>query len=135
MPGVDAQTGRALGGFPHVIQTVGFIFSTPRGSRVRRRSLGTFVPNLFGQSLNEQTIQSYRIAVCCGITLYEKRLLIVRTQILRADNTPEKLRAGEFAFGIKALYRPRALLGDYTVEPGERTIYIGQGASDGVLVI
>lgn len=135
MTGVNADTWEVLDGFPHVVQSLRFIFTTPRGSRVRRRTLGTFVPNLFGQNLTEPTIMSYRIAVCVGIRLYEPRLLITRTQILRQDNTPDRLRSGAFAFGLKGLYRPRALLGDLTIEPGERTIYIGQGASDGVLVI
>lgn len=135
MAGINRYTGQLLDGFPHVLQSIVVIFTTAIGSRVMRRKFGSTVPALFGENLTPNTIGAYVLAICVALDAWEPRFQVIRVDILQADNLPDQLRSGRFAFAIRGRYYPRGQFGDKTVDPKERTIYIGQGASNDVLVI
>ena len=135
MAGIDRLTGKMIEAWPHTVMCIVTIFTTRFGSRERRRNLGSRVPNLFGENLDEPTLFRYMLAIMVAIRLQEPRFYITKIDVIAADNTPEQLRGGRFSFAMRGQFRPRALLGDLTPAPGLRTLYVGQGATDGVLVL
>ena len=46
--GVDRWTGRPVSGWAHVVLCLEAIFTTPFGSRVMRRWVGSLIPHLLG---------------------------------------------------------------------------------------
>lgn len=132
--GINKDTGRWLTGWDHVLQSLVVIFTTRIGSRFMRRVFGSAVPRLLGEPLNERTITRYIAAIIVAIEIWEPRFRIVRIDILKEQNIPDRLRAGRFAMAMRGVYRPRGHLGDFAVAPGERTVVLGLGAQ-GVLAI
>ncbi|MCW2319185.1 phage baseplate assembly protein W, partial [Rhodoblastus acidophilus] len=53
--GIDKRTGRPLEGWPHVVQSLGTIFTTGFGARVMRRVFGSAVAGILGQNLTPDT--------------------------------------------------------------------------------
>jgi hypothetical protein len=120
---IDVQTGGNISGWLHVLQCVEDFFSTSFGERVMSEWYGTIVPAFLGEQLNTQTVVPFFAAVSAAIEQWEPRYRI--TQI-----TPESVgRDGRLRVLLEGEYRPRALLGDLTVE-GQRRIAVG-GSADG----
>lgn len=116
---IDAETGGNISGWPHVIQSVSDFFATPFGERIMREWYGSAVPAFFGQQLNTQTVVPFFSAVAAAIEQWEPRYRI--TQII-----PESVgRDGRLRVEIQGQYRPRALLGDFTVEGARRISVVG----------
>lgn len=111
--GMDRETGRVLAGWPHVVQSVGVILTTPVGQRVMREWFGSPVPALLGENLTPQTIWRFVQAVVVALELYEPRFKVRRVNV---GGNAESIRGGEFNLTILGDYRPRALQGDFTVE-------------------
>ena len=130
--GIDRETGALLRGWPHVVQSLGVLFTTRFGQRVMRRHFGSEVPSLLGENLTPATILRFMTAIVATIDLWEPRFRIVKIDIAPA-NTPERLRTGRLSLAVRGEYRPRAHLGDLTPERGEHVLWVGAGA-DGVLV-
>lgn len=53
MIGMDRQTGRAIGGADHLLQSIDDRLGTPLGTRVGRRDYGSLVPEQLDQPNNE----------------------------------------------------------------------------------
>lgn len=121
--GINRYTGAKLSDWPHVQQSVEVIFTTRISSRVMRRSFGAAVPNIFLQNLTVSTFVRLFSAICHGLELWEPRARVVKA-VWPADNTPEKMRLGKIHPIILCQYRPHALLGDFTPEPGLRKIVL-----------
>jgi len=124
---IDCETGGNISGWPHVLQCVADFFATAFGERVMREWYGTAVPRFLGQQLNTQTVVPFFSAVSAAIEQWEPRYRI--TQIV-----PESVgRDGRLRVHIQGQFRPRALLGDFTVE-GARRITVTGGSGGQVEV-
>lgn len=124
MTGMDRRTGRSLGGWDHVVQSLEVIFSTRIGERVMRRSFGSDVPALLGEPLSEPTALRFFTAIIVAIELWEPRYRVRQVAIEPAQNSPEALRAGRLRLAIIGEYRPRGHLGDPTPEARDRVVHV-----------
>lgn len=112
--GLNAATGGVLEGWPHVVQSLGDIFTTRFGSRVMREWYGSFVPNLLGRTISPGEVTPWFAAVTSAIEQWEPRFRVTRIQIVEAT------RSGALHFFLEGEYRPRASFGDFTVEGARR---------------
>ena len=116
MRGLDAETGRSLDGWEHVVQSIRDILTTRYGERVQREWYGSLLPEILGENLTPDVILPAIASIAVALEGFEPRVRLLDTQI---DAAP---RAGRIGVTLVLAYRPRALLGDYTEEPGQRTI-------------
>lgn len=112
--GLNAATGGVLQGWPHVVQSLQDIFTTRFGSRVMREWYGSFVPHLMGRTISPNEVTPFFAAVTSAIEQWEPRYRITRIQVV--DIT----RDGQLHVFLEGEYRPRATLGDFTVEGARR---------------
>lgn len=112
--GLDARTGGTITGWDHVAQSLTDIFTTRFGERVMREWYGSFVPRLLGSRLNEADIVTYFAAITSAIEQWEPRYRVTKIVPLRVT------RLGALDIYMEGAYRPRALLGDMTVEGARR---------------
>lgn len=124
--GLNAATGGVLEGWPHVVQSLQDIFTTRFGSRIMREWYGSFVPNLLGRNITPNEVTPWFAAVTSAIEQWEPRYRVTRIQVV------EVTRSGALHFFLEGEYRPRATLGDFTVE-GARRIN-AYANPDGVLI-
>ena len=122
MPGFDRRTGALLDGFAHVEQSIEVIMTTWIGTRVMRRFFGGAGPVLLGRKLSPAEVGRFWALVVTAIHAFEPRYRVVR--ITAVSDGVDAVRRGELGFSIEGAWRPRAHLGDMTVE-GLRTIRIG----------
>jgi phage baseplate assembly protein W len=116
--GLDRFTGGTVTGWDHVVQSIGDIFTTPFGERIAREWYGSLGLQLLGRQMNTPTIVRFFTAMTAALEapfpLGEPRFKV--TQI-----TPTRVeRTGRFYFRFEGEYRPRALLGDFSVEGARR---------------
>jgi phage baseplate assembly protein W len=109
MAGIDRFTGAPLDGWPHVAQSLGVLFTTPHGSRVMRRHVGSKVPRLIDSPISPNTIIDFYAAVAEAVTAFEPRFKVSRMKI-----DPETV-GGHLVVAIQGVYYPRGHLGDYSV--------------------
>jgi phage baseplate assembly protein W len=119
--GVDRRTGRLLTGWDHVLQSLQVIFITRLGDRIMRRTFGSAIPGLLGQSLTPQTLLKFYTAIAIAVELWEPRFRVRLIAYPKDTNAPLKMRQGKLGVRLLGDYRPRALEGDFTVEGPERT--------------
>lgn len=132
MVGIDRETGKVLGGWPHVARSLTCLFTTAIGSRVMRRTFGSAVPAMLGRSIAPALILRFKTAIIVACELWEPRYKVVIIDTVEVENTPEKLRQGQLGLRIVGEYRPRGHLGDPTVED-TRTFAVGLGNSITIL--
>lgn len=87
MTGIDRANGAAIGGWPHVLQSIGDILTTPIGSRVMRREYGSDLPELVGRPMTQETIIQVYAATATAIATWEPRFELTGVQIAKADHT------------------------------------------------
>lgn len=120
--GMDAETGGIITGWSHVLQSLRDIFTTRFGERVMREWYGSLTPNLLGRNITTREIVPVFSAMCSAIEQWEPRFRVTSVRATEAS------RDGRFSFVFDGEYRPRALLGDFTVEGARRvTAYAGSG--------
>lgn len=78
--GLNNQTGEAVSGWDHLLQSVRDILSTPIGSRVMRRDYGSRLPELLDGPLNRLTIARIIAAVAVALDQWEPRLKLQRVR-------------------------------------------------------
>lgn len=127
--GVDRWTGRPVSGWAHVVLSIEAILSTPFGSRVMRRWVGSLIPQMLGENLVPETLLRFFTALYAALA-FEPRFALTKIDIL---SSVDELRAGRLRMELQGVYRPRAHLGDYTVE-GPRSVTLGANP-EGVIVI
>lgn len=132
MAGIDRNTGKPIDGWPNVAQKLALLFVTRIGSRFMRRTVGSAVPALLGESLAEITILRFKTAIIVATELWEPRFAIRRIDSLDGQNTPEKFRLGRLALEVVGEYRPRGHLGDDTPDTLERTLVIGRTTTNSI---
>jgi len=116
--GLDRWTGRPVSGWDHVVLCLQAIFSTPFGARVMRRWFGSLIPNMLGKNIEPNTLLRFFTALYAALN-FEPRFALTKINIL---STPDDLRAGMLRLELVGQYRPRAHLGDFTVEGGKRLV-------------
>ena len=122
--GISRHTGRPVHGWEHVVLCLEAIFSTPFGSRVMRRWVGSLIPHMLGENLVPETMLRFFTALYAAM-VFEPRFHLEQINIV---SSADDLRMGRLKIEISGQYRPRAHLGDFTPE-GPRVITI-IGASD-----
>lgn len=135
MAGIDRRTGKLLGGYAHLKQSLGVIFTTGIGTRIMRRLFGSAIPSLLGKNIAPSTFLKFAVAVHVAVELWEPRFRLIQVTFPRepgADdpatapsaglNSPESIRAGRIGIALHGQYRPRALSGDLTPEGAARTL-------------
>ncbi|MCR6673231.1 GPW/gp25 family protein [Devosia ginsengisoli] len=123
---IDAATGANIGGWPHVLQCLNEIFVTRFGERVIREWFGSNVPRLLGEPMNSQTIVPFFAAIASAIDQWEPRCRVIRVVPDSVD------RGGMLRVHVEVEYRPRALVGDFTVD-GARRVTFETGSSGGLI--
>lgn len=108
MAGVDRNTGKWLGGWAHVVQSLHVIVTTTIGTRVQRRQFGCEDASLIDRPMNESEVLRAISAIAEAVDLWEPRFRITRCVI--ADATV----LGKLVLRIAGVYFPRGHLGDYT---------------------
>lgn len=120
-PSIDlnAGTGADITGWDHVLQCIEDFFTTEFGQRVMREWYGSVVPRFLGETLNTQTVVPFFAAIASAIEQWEPRYQITRV-------TPESVgRDGRLRIVMEGVYRPRALLGDFTPDGARRVVIAG----------
>ena len=82
MIGIDANTGRALGGLQHLGQSIGDILMTPLGTRVMRRDYGSELFYLIDQPQHQATRLRLMAATVQALINWEPRITITRVDVL-----------------------------------------------------
>jgi uncharacterized protein len=81
MAGMSRTTGKALGGFDHLKQSIEDILSTPVGSRVHRRDYGSMLPRLVDRPINESLVSDLVAATAAALDRWEPRLRLEQVKI------------------------------------------------------
>lgn len=74
MAGMNASTGRALGGIDHLRQSIRDILTTPIGTRVMRRAYGSRLPELVDAPLNDETLVDIYAETVIALSTWEPRI-------------------------------------------------------------
>lgn len=78
MRGMHAKTGRTLTGVAHLIQSIHCLLTTPLGSRVMRREMGSDLANLIDAPNHAATQAQLYATVATALMRWEPRLRIHR---------------------------------------------------------
>lgn len=81
MPGMNAQTGRWIGGRDHLRQSMRDILTTPIGTRVMRRAYGSRLFDLVDAPVNRRTLAAIYQASAGALETWEPRLVLERVQV------------------------------------------------------
>ncbi|MNU95356.1 Lysozyme [compost metagenome] len=95
--GMDANTGRHIGGIDHLRQSVGKIVGTAIGERHRRRPFGSLAADLVDAPANPAMLVQLFCATATALLAWEPRLK-VRSVSAEADPT----RPGRLAITVDA---------------------------------
>jgi uncharacterized protein len=85
MDGMNASTGKRLGGLEHMRQSVADILRTPLGTRVMRRDYGSELPRLIDAPINRETITKIIAAGVTAINKWEPRFRVKKINVVTAS--------------------------------------------------
>lgn len=123
--GINAHSGATLIGWEHVLQSLRDMFLTRFGSRLMREWYGSFVPEALGRNITQAEMLPVIASITSAIEQWEPRFLVFDVKV---DGS--SARGGALVITIRGRYRPRALLGDMTIE-GDRILTVDM-ASEGM---
>ena len=121
--GINAQTGAAITGWDHVVQSLRDVFLTRFGARIMREWYGSLVPEALGRNIARAEMLPVIASITSAIEQWEPRFVVVDVSI---DGSAA--RAGSLVIVINGQFRPRALLGDVTVE-GSKILTVDMAAN------
>ncbi len=101
MWGMNARTGKPLGGFAHLEQSIRDILLTPLGTRVMLRDYGSDLFRLVDRNLDPSTVLAIQAATIGALQKWEPRLQVVSVTV-----APSDLPAGHFEIDLVANYLP-----------------------------
>ncbi len=101
-------SGGSLSDWPHVVQSIRDILTTPIGTRVMRRAYGSNIHNLIDNPINDETILRIISETADALDRWEPRFRMQRLVV-------EDAQPGSLEITLYGLYFPRGHLGDYTV--------------------
>lgn len=81
LTGISRDTGAALAGDDHLIQSIGDILTTPLGSRVMRRDYGCLLFEILDRPLNRATVMLATMAIALALARWEPRIVIKRIEL------------------------------------------------------
>lgn len=99
MVGIDANSGKPLGGLAHLRQSIRDILTTPLGSRVMRRDYGSRLFQLIDAPLNRATLVELYAATAEAIARWEPRFRLQNVQATSAQ-------PGRVELDLTGLYLP-----------------------------
>jgi phage baseplate assembly protein W len=119
--GLSAASGKSLGNWEHVQQSIRKILKTPKGSRIMRRTFGSDLPDLVDGKMTRRNILAAYAAAATAILEWEPRYRMTAGRVTRADAD------GSITLEIFGTYYPRGHRGDYSVSESAsvRVIYGG----------
>ena len=79
--GMSRTTGRALGGFDHLRQSIQDILTTPVGTRVHRRDYGSRLAELVDRPVNQSLVSELVAATAEALDRWEPRLKLDEVRI------------------------------------------------------
>ncbi|MCF1744226.1 GPW/gp25 family protein [Paradevosia shaoguanensis] len=123
MTGIDRHSGAHIDNYTSALQAVEVAFSTAIGERVMRRHFGAGLVELLGRAVTPRLFAAWKILMVIGIDLWEPRF---RVRGVYVSASPDALRLGSASVSVEVDWRPRAHLGDFTVE-GVRSFSIAFG--------
>lgn len=85
MDGINANTGKRLGGIEHLRQSIRDILTTLIGTRVMRRDYGSDLPRLVDAPINRKTISDIYAATAGALMKWEPRIQVTNVQITNAQ--------------------------------------------------
>ncbi len=88
--GMNKSTGRKITDAEHISQSVTDIITTPIGSRVMRRTYGSYVPRLIDSPQNNVTRMRLISATVMALTEFEPRIRVRKVEI-HADKNGKML--------------------------------------------
>ncbi|KTQ95009.1 GPW / gp25 family protein [Aureimonas ureilytica] len=124
----DRRTGARLSNYESALQSVDILFCSRIGSHVLLREFGAGLVELLGRKLNARLFSAFMLVMAAAIDLWEPRFRVRR---ITPGGTVDELRRGSAKFSIEVEFRPRAHLGDPSIE-GIRTFGIRFGRTAGV---
>lgn len=128
MAGIDRDTGKIIDGWPLTAKSLACLFTTAIGSRLMRRAVGSAVPALLGRNISASLLLKFKTAIIVACELWEPRYKVIYIDTVEVENTADTLREGQLGLRVVGEHRPRAHLGDPTVE-NTRTFAVGLGNS------
>ncbi|MBQ4826556.1 GPW/gp25 family protein [Leisingera sp. HS039] len=115
---LNHDTGGAVEGWAHVVQSIQTILSTRINTRVFRREFGSEVPALVDAPMNEANVLALYVAVAEALERWEPRFELTDVQV-------EGAATGVITMTLTGNHRPRAHVGDLTTVNDEtRTIRV-----------
>lgn len=81
MAGMSRDTGKVLGGFDHLRQSIQDILTTPIGTRVHRRDYGSRLPRLVDRPINQSLVAELVAATAEALDRWEPRLRLEQVKI------------------------------------------------------
>ncbi len=91
MRGMNAKTGRTLTGIAHLIQSIHCLLTTPTGSRIMRREIGSDLANLIDVPNHAATQAQLYAAIATTLMRWEPRLRIHRVLLHSSANLAHSL--------------------------------------------
>jgi phage baseplate assembly protein W len=99
MNGIDARTGKYIGGLEHLRQSVRDILTTPIGSRIMRRDYGSAMFRLIDRPLTPELRVEIYAAAIDALAKWEPRIDV--TAVSAAVSNPAK---GEISIAVEGRY-------------------------------
>lgn len=125
MSGIDRHTGKLIGNYESALQSIEVIFTTRIGERIMRRHFGAGLAELLGRAMTVPLFAAWQMLLAVGIDLWEPRF---RVRGVYVSANPTDVRLGNAGVRIEVDWRPRALVGDFSVD-SVRSFSIRFGAS------
>ena len=107
MAGMNRRTGKALDGYEHLVQSLEDILTTPKLTRVWRRSYGGEGTYLVDKPGTPETLIDFTIALGEAVDKWEPRYRLNRVWFEDANQD------GEFTINMDGTYYPRGHFGDF----------------------
>lgn len=82
---MNAETGLFLSDWPHVVQSIRDILTTPIGSRVMRREYGSELPLLIDRPMTQKVVLAVYAATAIALARWEPRFVLTGVALREAD--------------------------------------------------
>jgi len=86
--GMNPATGRFSVDIDHLGQSITQIFFTRVGSRIKRRTFGSLLPDLIDQPTNDFTLIQLYAATATALVMHEPRLRLTGVQLIVDPDNP-----------------------------------------------
>lgn len=118
MPGINAETGKPLGGWDHVVQSIRVILTTAIGTRVMRREFGSELMSLVDAPMEDRVLLAVYVATANALQRWEPRFGLTDITVLETNSN------GLLRLALGGKYYPRGHLGDFTVYDDRATLAV-----------